>query len=61
MSEKVIRQKKIIGIVAIALLVVLIVLGLLRYLTTIEWTVAALIVAGIANLMFRKTGKSQPN
>jgi hypothetical protein len=51
------KQKKVVGAVAIALLVVFIFLGILRLLDTLTWVIAALVVAGIANLLFRRIGR----
>jgi hypothetical protein len=51
------KQKKVVGAVAIALLVAFIFLGILRLLDTLTWVIAALVVAGIANLLFRRIGR----
>jgi hypothetical protein len=51
------KQKKVVGAVAIALLILFIILGILRLLDTLTWVIAALVVAGVANLLFRRIGR----
>ena len=51
------KQKKVVGAVAIAFLIVFIILGILRLLDTLTWVIAALVVAGVANLLFRRIGR----
>jgi ABC-type transporter Mla maintaining outer membrane lipid asymmetry permease subunit MlaE len=51
------RKKNAVGIVAIALLLFFTVLAFAGYLSFIEWVVADVIVALIANLILRKIGK----
>jgi hypothetical protein len=55
-SERIIRRKRIVGAVAIALLLLFTVLAVLGYISFIVWVLADLVVAGIANLLFRKIG-----
>jgi hypothetical protein len=51
------KQKKVVGAVAVALLILFIILGILRLLDTYTWVIAAVIVAGVANLLFRRIGR----
>ncbi len=51
------RKKRVIGVVAIALLIVFTVLGLIGVFSFIEWVIADLIVALIGNLMLRRLDK----
>ncbi|MCW4006901.1 MAG: hypothetical protein NWF04_09985 [Candidatus Bathyarchaeota archaeon] len=56
MSSDALRTRKLIGAVAIALLAVFTVLGILGVLSTMEWIIADVIVAVIANLLFKRVG-----
>jgi hypothetical protein len=51
------RKKNAVGIVAIALLLVFTVLSFAGYLSFIEWVIADVIVALIANIILRRIGK----
>ncbi len=51
------RKKRVIGVVAVALLIVFTVLGLIGVFSFIEWVIADLIVALIGNLMLRRLDK----
>jgi ABC-type transporter Mla maintaining outer membrane lipid asymmetry permease subunit MlaE len=51
------RKKNAVGIVAIALLLVFTVLAFAGYLSFIEWVVADVVVALIANMILRRIGK----
>ena len=51
------RKKRIVGAVAIALLLLFTVLALTRIITPFEWLIADLIVALIANVILRRIGK----
>ncbi len=51
------RKKRIVGAVAIALLILFTILALTGIITSFEWLIADLIVALIANLIFRSIGK----
>ncbi len=58
-SPQIIRRKKrIIGIIAIALLLLFTVLAFLRVISFIVWVLADLVVAGIANLLLRRVGRA---
>ena len=50
------RKKRIVGIVAIALLILFTILSLVGIISGTLWIIADLIVAVIANLIFRKIG-----
>ncbi len=57
-SPDTVRQKKrIVGVIAIALLLLFTVLAILGYLSFIVWVLLDLVVAGIANLLFRRIGR----
>jgi hypothetical protein len=51
------RKKNAVGVVAIALLLVFTVLAFAGVLSVIEWIIADLIVAVIANLILRRIGR----
>jgi len=53
------RKKRIVGTVAIMLLMLFTVLALTGIISPTEWLIADLIVALIANLLFRSIGKSK--
>ena len=50
------RKKRIVGIVAIALLILFTILSIVGIISGTLWIIADLIVAVIANLIFRKIG-----
>ena len=56
-SDSVRRKKNIVGMVAIALLLLFTILGFMHYLSVIEWVIADVVVALIANLVLRSIGK----
>jgi quinol-cytochrome oxidoreductase complex cytochrome b subunit len=51
------RVKRVVGLIAIALIVVFTVLAILRILSSVEWILAEIIVALIANMIFRTVDK----
>jgi hypothetical protein len=53
------RKKHIVGAVAISLLLLFTVLAIVRVLSVLEWIIADLIVAVIANFMFKAIGKER--
>ena len=55
--QKIRRKKRIIGVVAIALLLAFTVLALVGYISFLVWIVADLVVAGVANLLLRRVGR----
>ena len=58
-NAKVIRTKRLIGAVAVALLVLFIILSFLGYLPFLLWIALALVVWGAANLLLRRVGRKQ--
>jgi hypothetical protein len=55
--EKIRQRKRVIGIVAIILLLVITVLAILLHVSFIFWVLADLVVAGVANLLLRRVGR----
>lgn len=53
------RTKRTVGAVAIALLTVLFILGLIGYLSLLEWLIGAVIIALAANLILRRIGRQK--
>ncbi len=53
------RKKRIVGIVAIALLLIFTILAIIGVLSALEWIIADLIVAAIANLIFKAIGRDR--
>lgn len=51
------RKKNIVGIIAIALLLLFTILTLAGIITALEWIIADLVVAVISNLILRRIGK----
>jgi len=51
------RIKKVVGLIAIALVVVFTILAILDVLSFLEWILAEIIVAVIANVIFRTVDK----
>jgi quinol-cytochrome oxidoreductase complex cytochrome b subunit len=49
--------KRVVGLIAIALILVFTILAILRFLSPVEWIVAEIIVALIANIIFRTVDK----
>lgn len=58
-SGSVRKKKKIVGLVAIALLLFFTVLAILGFLSVVEWIIADLIVAVAANLILKNIGKQR--
>ncbi len=58
--DKIRQKKRSIGIVAVVLLVVFTVLAIAQVMTFLEWLLGDLVVAGVANLLFRRIGKTPP-
>jgi hypothetical protein len=56
--EKIRRQKRAIGIVAVALLLIITVLAIFLHTNFLIWVLADLIVAGIANLLLKRLGRT---
>ena len=56
--EKIRNQKRAIGVIAIALLLLFTVMALLGWISYIVWVLADLVVAGVANLLLRRVGRS---
>ncbi len=52
------RKKRIVGIAAIALLLLFTILAIIRVLSVLEWIIADLIVAAVANLIFKSIEKN---
>ncbi len=52
------QKKRIIGVIAIVLLLVFTVLALAGYISIIIWVILDLAVAAIANLLFRRIGRT---
>jgi len=55
--ETVRQRKRIVGAIAISLLLLFTVLAILGYIPFIVWVLLDLVVAGIANLLFRRIGR----
>jgi|OpeIllAssembly_1097287.scaffolds.fasta_scaffold624969_2 hypothetical protein len=53
------KKKNIIGMIAITLLLLFTALAIARVLTFVEWIIADLIVAVIANLILKTIGKQR--
>jgi lysylphosphatidylglycerol synthetase-like protein (DUF2156 family) len=53
------RKKRIVGIAAIVLLLLLTVMALVRVLSVVEWIIADLIVAVVANLILKAIGRER--
>lgn len=56
-SEKIRQRKRVIGIIAIAMLLLFTVLAILQLISFIIWVFADLIVAAIANLLLKRAGR----
>jgi len=56
-AEKVRKQKRLIGIVAVALLLVVTVLAIYYHINFIVWVLIDLVIAGVANLLLRRVGR----
>jgi len=55
--EKVRKQKRIIGAVAITLLVIVTILAITIPLNFMVWVLIDLVIAGVANLLLRRVGR----
>ncbi|MCL2476954.1 hypothetical protein [Candidatus Bathycorpusculum sp.] len=58
MSRQATQRKRIIGIIAVALIVIVTIFAILGYLTFIEWILADVVIAAIANILLRKFSNS---
>ncbi len=56
--EKIRNQKRTIGAIAIALLLIFTVLAFLGWISFIVWVLADLVVAALANLLLRRVGRT---
>jgi hypothetical protein len=56
--EKSRRQKQTIGVIAIVLLLLITALAIFLHISFLVWVVADLIVAGVANLLLRRVGRT---
>jgi hypothetical protein len=56
-SEKIRQRKRVIGIIAIAMLLLFTILAILQLISFIIWVFADLIVASIANLLLKRAGR----
>ena len=57
--EKINQRKRTIGIIAITLLLVITGLAILLHISFLVWVVADLVVAGVANLLLRRVGRTR--
>ena len=51
------RKRRVVGVVAVALLLLFTVLAFIRVFSLLEWLIADAVVALVANLIFRRVGK----
>jgi hypothetical protein len=51
------RKKRFVGVVAVALLLLFTVLAFIRVFSLLEWLIADVAVAFVANLIFRRLGR----
>ena len=51
------RKKNVVGLVAIALLLLFTILAIMGYISVWVWLIADLIVAFVANMLFRNIGR----
>jgi len=56
-SSRVLKKRRIVGVVAIALLLLFTVLALIGVFNWLEWVIADLAVALMANLILRRIGR----
>lgn len=56
-AEKVRKQKRLIGIVAVTLLLIVTVLAIYFRVNFIIWVLIDLVIAGVANLLLRRVGR----
>jgi hypothetical protein len=55
--EKIRRQKRTIGVIAIILLILITVLAIFLHISFLVWVLADLAVATVANLLLRRVGR----
>ncbi len=56
--EKIRNQKRVIGAIAIALLLLFTVIAFLGWISFLVWVLADLVVAAVANLLLRRVGRT---
>ena len=56
--EKIRNQKRVIGVIAIALLLLFTVIAFLGWISFLVWVLADLVVAAVANLLLRRVGRT---
>jgi len=56
--ENILRKKQTIGVIAIILLLLITAITISLHISFLVWVVADLIVAGIANLLLRRIGRT---
>jgi len=56
-SSRVLKKRRIVGVIAIALLLLFTVLALIGVFNWLEWVIADLAVALMANLILRRIGR----
>ena len=57
--DKVRKQKRIIGAIAITLLVIVTIIAIATQLGFIVWVLLDVVIAGVANLLLRRVGRVQ--
>ncbi|MCW3984732.1 MAG: hypothetical protein NWE96_12205 [Candidatus Bathyarchaeota archaeon] len=57
MSQKTRNKKRAVGAIAVILLLIFTALAILNIIDFYVWIIADLVVAGIANLLFRRIGR----
>jgi hypothetical protein len=57
-QQKIQKQKQIIGAIAIILLIIITTLALVYRINFIVWVILDLIVAGVANLLLKRIGRT---
>lgn len=58
--EKIRQRKRVVGTIAVVLLLIITVLAIALRINFIVWVLADLVVAGIANLLLRRIGRTPP-
>ena len=56
--EKIRNQKRVIGVIAITLLLLFTVMAFLGWISFLVWVLADLVVAAVANLLLRRVGRT---
>ena len=56
--EKIRRNKRTIGVIAITLLLIITGLAIFLHISFLVWVVADLVVAAVANLLLRRVGRT---